>query len=235
MTRRAGAAALGAAALLWAAASALSPHAQASRAARDELLYYPSGPFLKEAVLGYDQAASAVTWLRTVQYYGLHRRRDRKYDMMYHLCDIVTDLDPRFTEPYVFGSFVLFTDGRRPAEGEKLLLKGLAANPDSWEIAFENGFVNYVFLGNQAEAARYFTLAGTLPDAPEYTSRFAAFAAQRAGDLRMAAALWQEVAARTTNTWLREMASEKSEELRAQIDAGSAGGPVEPASGDGTP
>ena len=76
------------------AAAALSPHAQVSRKQGEELLYYPSGRFLKEAALGYDQAAAAWTWLRTVQYYGAHRRGDRQFDMMYHLCDIVTDLDP---------------------------------------------------------------------------------------------------------------------------------------------
>jgi hypothetical protein len=206
-------------AALLVAAAAISPRAQASRAQSEELLYYPSGRFLKEAALGYDQAAAAWTWLRTVQYYGAHRRGDRQFDMMYHLCDVVTDLDPSFTEPYLFGSYVLFTDGRKPEEGERLLKKGLAANPQSWEVAFENGFANYVFLGNQSEAARYFALASSLPDAPEYTSRFAAFAAQRAGDKRMAVALWREVSQRSSNPWLRGMAAEKADSLQALIDA----------------
>lgn len=215
---------LAAGAALWTAAAAVSPHAQTSRAQREELLYYPSGRFLKEAALGYDQAVAAWAWLRTVQYYGAHRRGDRQYDMMYHLCDIVTDLDPAFTEPYLFGSFVLFTDGRRPDQGERLLKKGLAKNPRSWEVAFENGFANYLFLGNEKEAARYFALSASLPDAPEYTSRFAAFAAQRAGDRRMAVALWREVSQRSSNPWLREMAAEKADALQAEIDAAPGGG-----------
>ncbi len=222
--RRAMALGLLAGAVFLIAAAALSPHAQASRTQREELLYYPSGRFLKEAALGYDQAAAAWTWLRTVQYYGAHRRGDREFDMMYHLCDIVTDLDPSFTEPYLFGSYVLFTDGRRPEEGERLLKKGLAANPRSWEVAFENGFANYVFLENQREAARYFTLAASLPDAPEYTSRFAAFAAQRAGDQRMAVALWREVSQRSSNPWIREMAVAKADSLQVLLDAAPSGG-----------
>jgi hypothetical protein len=159
-----------------------------------------------------------------VQYYGAHRRGDRQYDMMYHLCDIVTDLDPAFTQPYIFGSFVLFTDGRRPDQGEQLLKKALAANPQSWEVAFENGFANYVYRRNQGEAARYFALAASLPDAPDYTSRFAAFAAQRAGDERMAVALWREVAQRSSNPWLRDMAADKADSLQARIDAARGAG-----------
>jgi hypothetical protein len=204
------------AAVLLIAAAALSPRAQASRAQREELLYYPSGRFLKEAALGYDQAAAAWTWLRTVQYYGAHRRGDRQFDMMYHLWTS----SPTWTRRSRSRTCLARTCVQRwrSLKGERLLKKA-CRQPRSWEVAFENGFANYVFLGNHGEAARYFALAASLPDAPEYTSRFAAFAAQRAGDERMAVALWREVSQRSSNPWIREMAAGKADSLQALLEA----------------
>ena len=121
---------------LWGGALLASPDVHAHKMEKEELFYYPSGAFLKEAVLGYDQAAAALAWLRSVQYYGEHVRSDQKFDLMYHLCDITTDLDPHFEEPYTFGSFVLLTEGKRPSAGMKLLEKGRAENPESWRIFF---------------------------------------------------------------------------------------------------
>jgi hypothetical protein len=143
--------------------------------------------------------------------------------MMYHLCDVVTDLDPRFEEPYVFGSWVLFTDGKRPAQGRDLLAKGLRQNPDSWAIAFENGFVHYVFLRDHRRAAECFRRAASLPGAPEYVGRFAAFASHRAGDLRMAIALWTRVAEQTDNPARRQLAEDRARELMAQLKATGTG------------
>jgi hypothetical protein len=214
---------LGLAAVLWGGAVAVSPRAEADRAHGQELLYYPNGRFVKQAVLGYDQAASSVAWLRTVQYYGEHKRGDREFDYMYHLCDVVTDLDPHFEEPYVFGSFVLHTEGKRPAEGLELLAKGRRRNPDSWQILFESGFDSYIFWNRYAEAAKYLEAAATVPGSPEYTARFAAYVAKKAGRLETSLLLWKELAQRTGNPKMRDWALKRAEEIQARIDARDAG------------
>jgi hypothetical protein len=210
-------------ALFWGGALLASPDAQAYRTEKAELFYYPSGRFLKEVVLGYDQAASALAWLRTVQYYGEHARSDQKFDMMYHLCDITTELDPRFEEPYTFGSFVLLTEGKRPSAGMALLAKGRENNPRSWKILFETGFSYYICWEDYPEAGRYFTEAAAMPGAPEYASRFAAWVTYRAGELETSLLLWQELAERTTNPELRKKALTKVEELTAQIREANSG------------
>ena len=202
---------------LWAGALLASPDAAAYKMEKQELFYYPAGPFLKEAVLGYAQAAAALTWLRSVQYYGEHVRGDQKFDLMYHLCDITTDLDPRFEESYTFGSFVLLTEGKRPSAGMKLLEKGLTENPESWKLHFEIGFMYYIAWEDYPQAARYFAAAAAMPGAPEYTSRFAAFVTYRAGELETSLLLWKELAARTTNPELREKALQKIAELSEAV------------------
>jgi hypothetical protein len=210
--------------VFWGGAVVISPHASARRHEREELMYYPSGAFLKEAVLGYDQAAASVMWLRTVQYYGEHVRGDQEFDMLYHMCDVTTDLDPRFEEPYVFGSLVLLTEGKRPTAGMRLLEKGREENPGSWKVFFETGFAYYIAWENYPEAARYFARAAAMPDAPERASRFAAWATYRAGDLKLSLALWADLAERTRNPELRKRAVKKVEELSARLAEGEGKG-----------
>jgi hypothetical protein len=209
--------------LLWGASVTVSSRAQAARVDTEELMYYPSGMFLKEAVLGYDHAAAALAWLRTVQYYGEHVTGDQQFDMLFHLCDVTTDLDPSFEEPYVFGSFILLTEGRRPSAGMRLLEKGREMNPDAWRLFFETGFAYYIAWENYPEAAKYFAAAAGMPGAPEQASRFAAYVTYRAGELATSLLLWADLAERTTNPELREKALEKVEELQAALAESGAG------------
>ncbi len=201
----------------WGGALLVSPDAQASKTEKPELFYYPSGTFLNQAVLGFDQAVSALSWVRAVQYYGEHALSDQVFDQMYHLCDITTDLDPRFEEPYTFGAFVLLTEGKRPSAGMKLLAKGRENNPESWRLHFETGFMYYIAWEDYPKAAHYLAAAAAMPGAPEYTNRFAAFVNYRAGELETSLLLWKGLAARTTNPKLREKALEKIEELSGQL------------------
>jgi hypothetical protein len=171
----------------------------------DELLYYPSGIMLRQASLGYEAAAADVAWLRGIQYYGEHRLTDQKYDQIGHVMHIVTELDPRFEQPYVFGAFVLAQELREPQRGLDLLIRGFEANPESWRLAFEIGFLHYVCRHDYASAGRYFTWASRLPGHPDYAERFAAFANERAGNAGMAALLWRQVLA-TGNRYMQEIA-----------------------------
>lgn len=208
------AAALAVAAALLAASGALHGAYRAKQGGRavDELLYYPSGVWVRQAALGYETAAADLAWLRGIQYYGEHRLSDQRYDMIGHVMEIVAELDPRFTQPYVFGAFVLAQELKQPQRGLELLERGMHANPESWELAFETGFLHYVGTRDMAAAARYFTRAARLPGHPEYVERFAAFANQRAGNLGMAILLWKRVEA-SGNKYMQEVARREIERL----------------------
>lgn len=186
-----------------------------SRPPSDELLYYPSGLLVRQASLGYETAAADVAWLRGIQYYGEHRLTDQKYELIGHVMSIVTDLDPRFLEPYIFGALVLSQELKRTDEGLALLEKGMRANPESWLLAFEAGFIHYVCRHDYEAAARYFVRASRLPDHPEYVDRFAAFATQRAGNTGMAILLWKRVLL-TENEFMRDVARRELNHLEVE-------------------
>ena len=211
--------ALLAAAVVWGGSVWIAPRKDETLAAERDLLYYPSGRFLKEAALGYEQAMASILWLRVVQYYGEHARGDRIFNQLYHMCDVTTDLDPHFEEPYTFGAFVLVSEGRQPQAGMDLLAKGRRMNPESWKVFFESGFIEYIAWQNIPKAAHYFTRASRMPGAPEYADRFAAWVAYRAGDLRTSIVLWKELAEHSKSEVIRKKAQKQVEELTAKLEA----------------
>ncbi len=185
---------------------------------KQELMYFPSGKFLQESALGHTTTLADLAWLRAIQYYGHHKLTDRRYDLMGHVFDVVTTLDPNFIHAYVFGAVVLSQDAGRPAEGLALLRKGVRHNPDNWLLVFEMGFIYYVILEDYENAGRYFRLSSRLPGAPDFTSRFAAFVNERAGRVETALQLWSEIARATPNPQLKAIAEERMEKLRAQLE-----------------
>ena len=187
----------------------------------EELSYYPSGAHLAPATLGHAESAADLAWLRAVQYYGEHRFTDNRFVRMEHVFDILTSLSPGFVPAYVFGAFALAQEGRDFPAAERIMLKGLAANPESGELAFEAGFLYFVRPGGRdfENAARYFTQASRQPDAPPEAARFAAFAEQQSGGLSVAYALWQDVARNSRNRYLRDMALRQMREIEAAIAA----------------
>jgi tetratricopeptide (TPR) repeat protein len=182
----------------------------------EELSYYPSGRFLLPATLGQAESAADLAWLRAVQYYGEHRATDNRFARMDHVFDILTTLDPSFLPPYEFGAFALAQEGFDFPAAERLMRKGLEANPTSGPLAFQLGFLYYVRPGGRdlRGAAEYFEQAARQPDAPPQSARFAAFAHQNAGDLDVACELWSHVERTSPNPWLREMARSELARIR---------------------
>lgn len=187
-----------------------------------ELSYYPSGQHLKPATLGHAESAADVAWLRAVQYYGEHRSTDLRFTQMYHVFDILTSLSPHFIPAYVFGAFALAQEGFEFERAEQLMLKGLEHNPHSGVLAFEMGFLYYVRPGGRdlRRAGELFERAARQSDAPPQSARFAAFARQHAGDLRVAYEMWHHVAQTSGNRYLREMAEREMTKIRDALASG---------------
>jgi tetratricopeptide (TPR) repeat protein len=178
-------------------------------------MYYPKGPAVEKASLGHTSTAADLAWLRAVQYYGEHKRSDRKFDMMGHIFEVITDLDPRFVNAYIFGGLTTAQDAKDVPRGIALMEKGLRHNPDNWQMNFETGFVYYTCARDYEKAAARFRRAAELPGASESTMRFAAFVSHRAGDPRAALYLWQEFYNRTDNAEMKKKALENIERIEA--------------------
>ena len=190
----------------------------------EELAYYPSGRNVRSAALGQAEVAADAAWLRAVQYYGAHRKKDNRFEHLEHVFDILTTLAPRFESAYVFGAFALAQEGQDFPAAERLMRKGLDANPTSGRLAFEAGFLYYVKPNGRdlVHAAEYFELASRLPGAPASAREFAAFSHQNSGSLAVAWQLWKQVHDTTGNAYLRELAEKEMNRLQTALETGRA-------------
>jgi hypothetical protein len=171
-----------------------------------ELSYYPSGTWLTQAAMGDATTWADLMWLRAVQYYGLHRETDNTFVQMGHVFDIITTLDPRFQNAYVFGGTSLCQEGKQFKAGVALLEKGQRNNPTAWIYPFELGFVHYLGKRDLTRATFDFAQAARQPNSPDYCQRFAAWSGQRAGYEAVSVELWRQVAETTDNAILRDKA-----------------------------
>jgi hypothetical protein len=177
-------------------------------------LYLPSGKFIEQTSLGYRELAADWTWFQAVQYFGGWAKGEHDLAYFNGLIDIVTDLDPHFTFPYVFGSVVMAQDMGDLERGVEILKKGMRQNPTAWEYPFEIGFLYYVITRDSDRAARYFELASRMPGGRDVAGRFAAFVHSKAGHEETSIRMWEEIARESPQPYMREMAERYIAKLR---------------------
>ncbi len=148
----------------------------------ESFMMLPKGEYLKPIVLGYEQLAGDIIWLRTIQVVGTETVSPQGYDWVYHALDVVTTLDPRFAYAYQFGGVTLAVLGKRPELSNKLLEKGVKENPDVWQIPFYLGFNNFFYFQNYKLAAEFMAKASEIPGHPEYLPKLAARLYVQSGD-----------------------------------------------------
>lgn len=182
------------------------------------LLYLPSGKYLQIASLGFDELLADVLYLWSIQYYSNYDIADR-YDYIEHIYkDVITELDPKYLDPYLIGSMIMTTEAQKPDMALRLLDKGIEKNPDQWILPFEAGFLCYQTLKDYPRAARYFDIALTVPDAPPIVQRFKAEMTRRAGDIRASLQEWAAIHEGTTDEHVRTIAWNHVHDLRVQVD-----------------
>lgn len=203
--------------LLQLAIDASGSERQAEKAV-EEMMYFPSGRFMRPASIEYEVLASDIIWIRAVQYYGHHLMTDRKYEWLGHIFEILTELDPRFIGAYHFGAVTLAWDARKPEDAIELLKRGMKRNPTNWRLPFDAGFISYLLTRDYDMAARYFRIASELPGAWHLAQRWAAAAAGRAGSFEQARDMWLEIYRDTENRRIRELVLRQLRALRLNED-----------------
>jgi len=190
----------------------------------------PSGKFIEQTSLGYRELAADWVWFEAVQYYGGFALQQHDLAYFHGLIDIVTDLDPHFSFPYIFGAVIMSQDMGDLERGVEILKKGMRQNPSDWTYPFEIGFLYYVSARDAERAARYFDLASRMPESGDVTRRFAAFVHSKAGHEETSIRMWEEIARQSEQPYMREMAKRYIEKLRAGDEShGTTESPQQPA------
>jgi tetratricopeptide (TPR) repeat protein len=190
------------------------------------VMWLQAGPVMKRAALGYDAIVADVFWVRTVVYFGqqrLSKGKEKTYDLLYPMLELVTLLDPRFNVAYRFGAIFLseqYPGGAgRPDLAIELLQRGLERNP-RWEYARDIGFVYWWSLRDNRKAAEWFQKASEMPNAPFWLKSTAAITLTHGGDRDAARQLWRQLYDTAEVDSLRTAAESRLAQLDAldQID-----------------
>jgi hypothetical protein len=184
-----------------------------------ELTYFPSGYAIRALAMGFQSPLADMVWLRFIQYYGEHRLTDARFELMYHILDILTSLDPDFVYAYTLGGLMLTHDAQRPDQARQLLKKGMLMRPDDWRMPYIYAFIHYVFVRDYRTAKTYFGISARRPDAPDMPKRWQAFVTYlKLGDLKTALALWIDLYNATQNPEEMQIAEYYIKKIKMQID-----------------
>ena len=134
----------------------------------------PSGQYMKVAVLGYNNVVADLYYLKAHQYVGTQEVRKADFPQLYPIIDLVTDLDPKFLTPHLFGGLVLSLSGMHVDESILILKKAYKMDPTVWQTGFYLGFNYWYYLQEYDRAVEYTSKAATQPGAPSFLSTLAA-------------------------------------------------------------
>jgi hypothetical protein len=166
--RRAPLAALALAAFVLTAAArrSLEPEASARGAVRNPA-WLPSGHVLQTVSCGQRLLLADLYWLKAVQYVGeTVLAKAQRWEALYPLAEIVTDLDPRFGYAYQVAGSNLAGLAHRYDEADKILKKGMRNLPERWSLPFVHATNKFLFEQQYAEAAHYARRAAEIGKRP---------------------------------------------------------------------
>jgi hypothetical protein len=179
---------------------------------QEEVLYLWSGEHVRRLVPGFESLAADIYWLRTVQYFGGHRRfaSDKRFEVLRPLIDITTALDPRLEIAYRYGAVFLSEPpplgAGRPKEGIAVLEKGVAALPDAWRLRQDLGFFHYLFLNDAQTASRILLEAAEVEGAAFWLRTLAADLLAKGGDREASRRMWRQMFEQAEEGLIRENA-----------------------------
>ncbi len=182
------------------------------------LAQLPKGEYLKPALLGYHHLGADILWLRLIQVIGKKRNSADEYEWMYHALDVITTLDPQYAYAYYAGGVILGDLANRPDLSNRLLEKGVSANPEVWNIPFLLGYNYYFLLGDPAKGAEYIMQAARLPDGPSYLPGLATRMAAEAGSPDTALAFLEARLRETQDPEMREFLANRMKEVIIERD-----------------
>lgn len=194
---------------------------EAAAELRTQQLYVRSPEAVKRLAPGFTALAADVYWIRAIQHFGGERLAPAgtaDYSLLFPLLDITTTLDPYFNIAYRFGAIFLsepYPGGPgRPDLAERLLRKGIAAQPQKWQYYHDLGFVHFWHTRDYKAAADWFRRASEQSGAPNWLAPMVPTMLARADDRGTARALWQQIL-QSEQEWLRRTA----ERSLLQLDA----------------
>ncbi|MGM0609077.1 MAG: tetratricopeptide repeat protein [Candidatus Muiribacteriota bacterium] len=186
----------------------------------NEMMYLPSGKFLKGITLSYDMIFADLLWIKVLGYFGGHSSKDLDHKWLEHILEIITDLDPFFEYPYEFGGILFLTELNAPDKSVSILKKGLNSVPENderyWYLPFFLAF-NYMYKKNDfSKAAFYLEIASKHPNSPDYLPLLVSKLYAKSGGYDVAEPFLVEIIKNTEDEMLREKLEKRLNEIKIE-------------------
>jgi hypothetical protein len=163
--------------------------------------------------MGFHHLGADLIWLKIVQVLGEQVVTEQDYEWLYHALDVVVTLDPQYSYVYDAGGTILAELAHRVDWSNRLLEKGLKANPAAWRIPFVLGFNYFFHLNDYVKAGEYMSLAARIPGRPYYVDTLAARLYVEGGNPLLALQYLEEMIRQTENPQLRAIYEDKYKEV----------------------
>jgi tetratricopeptide (TPR) repeat protein len=183
----------------------------------DETLYLTAGEALKRASMGFDGLLADLYWIRTIQYFGRNRERQkaergvvdlRQMRQLEPLLEMTTELNPHHIAAYRFGAFFLrYID---PEKAVSFANRGIRNNPDEWRLYQDLGFIYWRF-GRYREASDAYLAGSRIAGAPPWMEAMAATMLVRGGDSETAREIFERLCEGSDDKFIRQICSDQSE------------------------
>ncbi|MBZ4422721.1 hypothetical protein K8638_40420 [Myxococcus sp. RHST-1-4] len=159
-------------------------------------------------------------WIQTIQAVGKASTR-HEYRDIYDYADMVTELDPKFRQVYVFAGVAIPFTGRNgkwfnTEESTRLLEKGLRNFPDYVYLRIILAYNLSTFHQQYERAAKILEEASKLPDAPEYLPGLATRLHAQAGNFDAGLELARSLAESSDEPETRELFERRVMELELE-------------------
>jgi tetratricopeptide (TPR) repeat protein len=181
------------------------------------IIYIPSGKHLKMASFGYSALMADLIYLWAIQYFSEQTIWDR-FENLEHVFSIISELDPRYYDPYDVGSLIAYYDAKDLDLAIRILDLGIQKNPDQWIFPLQAGHYAHMFAKDFKRAERYYKKAMDLEDSPPIARRLYANAAFEQSDYQTSWQNWLEVYETTEDERVRKIASNHLYRTKAAMD-----------------
>lgn len=187
----------------WATSNLYSLHKESRNQNISSLIYMPQA-LLKAASLEFSGVLSDYLMLKTMVFHGekLMQKQSlspKEWQATHLALNRITDLDPRFWDPYVFAETTLPWEAGMVKETNELLLKAAQARTNDYQPYFFLWFNYSHFLKDQTSAAKYIEKSSRIASAPMYFATLAARANFVANKTENAVVFLDEILKETTD------------------------------------
>jgi hypothetical protein len=187
----------------------------------ESLRMLPRGELLRPALMGFHHLGADLIWLRIVQVLGEQVVTEQDYEWLFHALDVVTTLDPQYSYAYDAGGTILAELAHRVDWSNRLLEKGLKANPTVWRLPFTLGFNHFFHLQDYIKAGEYMGQAARIPGRPYYVDTLAARLYVEGGNPLLALQYLEIMIRQTEDPDLRAIYEDKYKEVLIARDLGT--------------